>query len=745
MDSKKEKDQVYRMAFIFATILILMNAYYFGVEWLIRQHIASSAIGQISEAFAQASFMKSPYTLKWWALALIFFTFFSRSGSRVDMGWGTIIAWLVVGCVLYFMPLIRPGLYVVTTLFGYSLVCFFLSMLVRKFSTFRDIDNDMFETFQQCEKLIPNDMSVNFPTIYRWKHRNHHGWVNVIQPQRGTLILGTPGSGKSFSLYHGFIEQMIRKHFSLVVYDFKMPDLAEVAYNYYLKYYPDMAKKGAVWHKGMKDSKGHPIPQFCVINFDDPRYSMRCNPIHPMYINDPADTTEIADIIMRNINPDSVEKEDFFSMSAKVLIDGMVLFLRVYKNGIYCDFPHLIELMACSYERVFELLDKFPEIRVKLTPFANALKGGAQEQLQGQIASAQIPLMRFASPALYWVLSGNDFTLDVNNPDAPKIMILGNNPDRQSIYSTTHALITSRNLREINHKGKIPCGLLLDEFPTIRIKDIDKVISTARSNKVCVVLGAQDKSQIVQDYGEKNAEVIFNTVGNILSGQVNGRTAKELSETFGREFRMQQSRTTGGENDTVNTSYHKQEILPQSQIEQLSPGTFFGKVADSNNQIIERKLFCGAIQVDMQAWNELKSNWKKIPRINTTSFGDMAVRGEVLGLDASGNVVDKDAPERNLKMAINNEIIREDQARKAMDETYNVRRFTRLEEAVETEYRRICSDKSLKQAKLEKIIAEREQEEVDRVLKKNYEKIKQDIVQIFADLNVPMDPPKKRA
>lgn len=744
MDSKKEKDQVYRMLFISATALICLNIYYFGIDYLLRERITSTILANLSASFATAQFMRSPYTIKWWVIALVFCTFYARSGGKVDTPWRTLIIGAVIGLVLFFMPFFGPGLYIFTTGVGYLLICYFFAMIVRKLSSFKKADNDLFETFEQCEELITNDMSVNFPTIYRWKHRKHHGWINVIQPQRGTMILGTPGSGKSFSLYHGFIEQMIRKGFTLCIYDFKLPDLSEVAYNFYLKTYPEVIKDGkSQWYPGMKDSNGRLIPQFCVINFDDPRYSMRCNPIHPMYINDPADTTEIADIIMRNINPGSMEKEDFFSMSAKVFIDGMVWFLRVHKDGIYCDFPHLIELMACPYERVFELLDKYPEIKVKLTPFTNALKGGAQEQLQGQIASAQIPLMRFASPALYWVLSGNDCTLDINNPAAPKILCLGNNPDRQSIYGTTHALYTSRIFKTINHKGKLPCGVLLDEFPTVKVNGIDNVIATARSNKVCVVLGAQDKSQIIRDYGDKNAEVVFNTVGNILSGQVNGRTAKELSDTFGREFREQQSKTTGGENDTINTSFQKQEVLPQSQIEQLSPGTFFGKVADANDQVIKRKLFCASVQVDMDNWKKLKKDWKKLPRFNTSSFNETTVR-DALGVAADGTVTDAARMEKALKFEINNEIVKEDTARKAVDETYNVRRFSLLDQAVEKRYAELCSDPKKKRAKIDELIANREREEVDRVLKQNYDRIKDDIKQIFADLNVSMEGPSKK-
>jgi type IV secretory pathway TraG/TraD family ATPase VirD4 len=278
------------------------------------------------------------------------------------------------------------------------------------------------------------------------------------------MVLGTPGSGKSFSVYGPFIEQMIAKGYSMFIYDYKFPDLTEIVYNEFR----DNIRKYDV------------VPEFCVINFNDPTRSLRCNPLNPKYITDPADTTEIAELVMLNVNKAAVEKEDFFTLSAKVYLDALIWFLKLYEDGRYCTFPHVIELMAQDYKKVFSILSRYPELEAKIKPFSNALEGGAQDQLQGQIASAQIPLNKFVSPSLYWVLTGDDFTLDVNDPKHPKILCVGNDPDRQAIYGTTLALFTSRMFKLINHKGKLKCGVLLDELPTIFLKGLDNLIATAR-------------------------------------------------------------------------------------------------------------------------------------------------------------------------------------------------------------------------------------------------------------------------
>jgi hypothetical protein len=236
-------------------------------------------------------------------------------------------------------------------------------------------------------------------------------------------------------------------------------------------------------------------------------------------------------------------------------------------------------------------------------------------------------LNKFVSPSLYWVLTGDDFTLDINDPKHPKILCVGNDPDRQAIYGTTLALFTSRMFKLINHKFKRMCGVLLDELPTIFLKGLDNLIATARSNLVAIVLGAQDKSQLKRDYGEKESEVIFNTVGNIFSGQVNGKTAEELSKSFGKEFRKRESQTRGIEQDSVNISFQHEELLPLSTIETLSQGVFFGKVADNNDMKIKEKFFCGEIIRDLKQLKKKRKRWRQLPRL--TDFGEDQVKQAV--------------------------------------------------------------------------------------------------------------------
>lgn len=602
--------------------------------------------------------LKEPLEVKGIIYILIGCSAAIRTGKKnVKESWGRILVETGVGALVFFINPSNGIVFTITTLAGFLLSVDALSKIFRRLKD-KAVEPDDEEGFEQNDKLINTADSVNIPYVWIWKGRRHNGWINCINPFRASMVLGSPGSGKSFAIYNAFIEQQIRKGYTMFVYDYKFPDLTErviteVAYQ---------ARHENLW----KDMKVK--PHLYIINFDDPLKSNRCNPIHHSYITDPADTTEIADLVFKNINKGSDGKGfDFFNESAKVYLDALVWWLANYdpdavygdpddptlvtgsttnyvNRGKYCTFPHVIELMAYNYKKTFQILQYTKGLEAKISPFASALEGGAMEQLQGQIASAQIPMGKFVSPALYWVMTGDDFTLDINNPEDPKIVCMGNNPDRQSIYGTTLALYTSRMFKLINHKHKLKSAVLLDEVPTVFIKGLDNLIATARSNKVAIVLGAQDKSQLRRDYGDKESEVIMTTVGNMFSGSVEGRTAEDLSKTFGKEYRRRVSVSKGEDSETQSVSYQLEDILPASRIVDMTQGTFCGWVKDNFGETIRRKKFYGAVTVDGKRNAALKAEEQGVPIITDLFGGDAPVapaqdreRLEKIHPDLAGN------------------------------------------------------------------------------------------------------------
>ena len=462
--------------------------------------------------------------------------------------------------------------------------------------------NDENESFMQETRLVENEYSINIPSLFYYRKKWNPGWINVVNPFRASIVLGTPGSGKSFAIVNNYIKQMIEKGFSMYIYDFKFDDLSVIAYNH-LRTHLHCYKVP---------------PKFYVINFDDPRRSHRCNPIDADFMTDISDAYESAYTIMLNLNKTWIQKQgDFFVESPIILLAAIIWYLKIYDEGRYCTFPHAIELLNKRYADLFTILTSYPSLENYLSPFMDAWKGGAQDQLQGQIASAKIPLSRMISPQLYWVMSGNDFTLDINNPDEPKVLCVGNNPDRQNIYSAALGLYNSRIVRLINQKGKLKSGIIIDEVPTMYFRGLDNLIATARSNKVAVCLGFQDYTQLKRDYGDKEAAVVMNTVGNVFSGQVVGETAKTLSERFGKVLQKRESMSISPEQKSRSISTQLDSLIPPSKISNLSQGMFVGSVADNFGEKIEQKIFHAQIVVDTETVAKETAAYVPIPEITT--------------------------------------------------------------------------------------------------------------------------------
>ena len=527
--------------------------------------------------------------------------------------WPKIYAVLVAGCALFFLnwwllklPLphmANTAFYIFTLTAGYLALLMsglWMSRLYRH-NLMEDVFNMENESFMQETRLMENEYSVNLPTKFYYKKRWNNGFVNIVNIFRACMVIGTPGSGKSYAIVNSYIRQLIAKGFAIYIYDYKFDDLSTIAYNSLLKNMDKYEVK----------------PRFYVINFDDPHRSHRCNPINPEFMTDISDAYEASYTIMLNLNRTWIEKQgDFFVESPIILLAAIIWYLKIYKNGIYCTFPHAVELLNKPYSDLFTILTSYPELENYLSPFMDAWKGNAQDQLQGQIASAKIPLTRMISPQLYWVMTGNDFSLDINNPKEPKLLCMGNNPDRQNIYSAALGLYNSRIVKLINKKKQLKCAVIIDELPTIYFRGLDNLIATARSNKVGVLLGFQDFSQLTRDYGEKESKVIQNTVGNIFSGQVVGETAKTLSERFGKVLQQRQSVSINRQDVSTSINTQLDSLIPASKIANLSQGTFVGAVADNFDERIEQKIFHAEIVVDHTKISAEEKAYQKIPVIN---------------------------------------------------------------------------------------------------------------------------------
>lgn len=595
-------------------LFAVIHIYWYCYSCIIKWGINIGVVDRILLNFHTTAGLFS--NLLWTKLFCVVFLALSCLGTKgvknEKITWNQIYVCLFFGLVFFFLNwwiLVLPlpleanaGLYIFTLVIGYILLFLaglWMSRLLKN-TLMEDVFNTENESFMQETRLMENEYSVNLPTKFYYKKQWNDGWINIVNPFRATIVLGTPGSGKSYAVVNNYIKQHLSKAFSMYIYDYKFPDLSEIAYNSLLSNMDNYKVK----------------PKFYVINFDDPRKSHRCNPINPEFMTDISDAYEAAYTIMLNLNRTWIQKQgDFFVESPIILLASIIWYLKIYQHGKYCTFPHAIELLNKKYTDIFTILTSYPELENYLSPFLDAWEGGAQDQLQGQIASAKIPLSRMISPQLYWVMTGDDFTLDINNPVEPKILCVGNNPDRQNIYSAALGLYNSRIVKLINKKKQLKSSVIIDELPTMYFRGLDNLIATARSNKVAVCLGFQDYSQLIRDYGDKEAKVIQNTVGNIFSGQVVGDTAKNLSERFGKVLQKRQSMTINRQDTSTSISTQLDSLIPPSKISNLTQGMFVGAVSDNFDERIEQKIFHAQIVIDNDAVKTETDSYVPIPQV----------------------------------------------------------------------------------------------------------------------------------
>ena len=429
------------------------------------------------------------------------------------------------------------------------------------------------ESFEQSDKLINTEYSVNIPMSFYYKKKRHKGYINIVNPFRGTLLIGTPGSGKSFSVVNSFIRQLSMKGFTLCVYDFKFPDLGKIAYYYFKK----AKSKGVL----PQDSEFH------VINFTNVEYSRRVNPLRREYITVLADAVETAEALVEALEKGKGESsggaDKFFTQSAVNFLAAIIYFFSRYENGIYSDLPHVLAFLNRSYADIFHVLFSNKELVSLLSPFRTAYGNKAFDQLEGQIGTLKVQISRLATKESFWVFIEDPkrpVELKISNPDKPSYLIIANSPETQNINGALNALILNRLVRQINSKGNLPSSIIVDELPTLFFHKIANLMSTARSNKVAVLLGLQEIPQLKVNYGKTGADEICAVCGNVLSGSArNKETLDWLEKLFGKVKQVKENLSIDRNRTTVSINENMDFLIPASKIANLQTGDLVGQIA----------------------------------------------------------------------------------------------------------------------------------------------------------------------
>ncbi|WP_300601985.1 conjugal transfer protein MobC [Niabella sp.] len=559
--------------------------------------------------FSQFALFTHPIYIKAFSLGLLVVSLIGVKGKKDEkISRASIITSMVLGLLIYFISgllfyaVLPAGPltigYIFITSVGFLLFLTGGARLSRliKLQLNKDIFNELNETFPQEERLLENKYSINLPGLYKLKGKVCQMYLNLINCFRMVLIIGSPGAGKTFYLVREIILQCIRKKYCIVLYDFKYDDLTVIAYNACLKY-----------------KKFYSVePKFYIINFDDP--INRCNPLEPSTLLDVTDATESSRTILLGLNMEWIKKTgDFFVESPINFFTAIIWFLKKYKNGAYCTLPHAIELMQANYDDLFPVLSTEPEIEILINPFISAYMNRAMEQLEGQVASAKIALARLSSPLLYYVLSGNDFSLDVNNPKEPKIIALANNPEKTQVYGAVISLYINRLFRILPKKNRQHTAIIVDEASSLFANGIENFLAISRGYQLATFLAIQNVAQLRKSYGREQADVIFNLAGNIICGQSTGDTAKAVSEAIGKIVQERESVSINRTDTSVSRNTQLDYAVPASKIATMSAGEFAGVVADNPDQKIDRKAFHCTIVNDPDSINAEAATYKKLP------------------------------------------------------------------------------------------------------------------------------------
>lgn len=525
-------------------------------------------------------------------------------------------------CFLFFKEKGENGLewyniaYIILSIIGAILINSALDNISKRIKSnfMKDRFNIENESFEQSKDKVETEYSVNIPMKFFYNRKWHNGWLNICNCFRGTFVIGTPGSGKSFSVINSFIRQHSAKGFAEVVYDFKFPELAKIAYYNY-----------------QKNKQLGKIPnnfKFNVINFSDIEYSRRINPLKREYIEILADATETAEALYESLqkgDKGSGGNSDFFKTSAVNLLAASIYFWSRYENGKYSDLPHVLAFLNQEYDVLFKVLFSEPELKSLVSPFEAAYKSGAVDQLEGQMASLKVQLSRLATKESFWIFSGNDFNLKVSDKTDPSYLIIANNPKTQSMNSALNALIINRLTRLVNTKGNYPTSIIVDECPTLYFYQLATLLSTARSNKVSICLGLQELPQLEEQYGKATAKTITSIIGNTLSGQAKApETLDWLQKLFGKVKQVKEGVTIRRSETTINMNEQMDFVIPASKISSLQAGTLVGQVALDFGQEdnFPTAMYHCKTNLDLKKIKKEEEAYKELPKVYNFGTAD---------------------------------------------------------------------------------------------------------------------------
>ncbi len=626
MEESKEQQSLHRFLRFAIYLLVLLDIalFAFAGDLLDIEAFARNGGFVLLEKLARFKIYEHPFYAKLFTLmimALVSIGTLSRKSKDLEVKRAIGIPFslgIVLLCLsIWIYELMPPGgarwdhwykaAYVLFTLGGTLLLHLALDNVSKIISSKlgKDRWNIEGESFMQRTKPKQGRFVVNIPMLFYYRGKVRKGYVVLENVFRGTLLIGTPGSGKSFGVVMPVIRQFVALEFTMLIYDFKFPDLGKVAYYHYL-----LAKQAGK----CEDYDFH------VVNLTEPQKSRRLNPWRSEYLQSLADASETAEALVEAMKKGDASggSDQFFTQSAINFLASCIYFFSKHEGGRYSSFPHVLAFLNRSYEEIFTVLFSNPELESLLSPFMTAFKAKAFDQLEGQVGTLKVFISRLATKETFWVFSGDDFELKVSDPRNPSILVLANDPNTQSINSACYSVILNRITRLVNSRGNKPVGLIIDEAPTLYAHKIENLIAQARSNLTAVLIGLQELPQFHQQYGKETATTITSVVGNVLSGSVrNKETLDWLERIFGKVKQMSESLSIDRSKTSVSISERLEPLIPAGKIASLKAGEMVGMLAsdaveDYTGRYEPSAINC-RINLDVEAIKKEEAQYRELP------------------------------------------------------------------------------------------------------------------------------------
>lgn len=396
------------------------------------------------------------------------------------------------------------------------------------------------------------------------------GPLTISSAEQHIYVQGGSGAGKSDSILKPTIYQHVFTGNPALIYDFK----------------GNPVTLGKTVHTAFVHAKLEGIElksKLKFFNFADVTRSHRINMFSPNYLKDNADIQQTIATFLKNYSKEFREgKGDVWYKGAKAIWVALItrfqnddelrgkLSLPIINQLLLTNDKEALIAFICDDEKAME----------QLSSVADA-KDGNMKQFTGYITSANDMCSMLANKNTYWLLSEDEINLNINTKEDPIFLCIASDEAKDEVYNPLVATIIDIASRYFLQQNKLPTLFQLDEIYTLFLPNLAKQANVFRSNGVCLQIGNQLRSQLVDMYGEAKAKIVMGACGNTFFGQSSDSESSESLQKILSEVEVSTlSVSTSDSGQSFSDGTKRQKAVEIRDIAAQSTGMFSGKIAN---------------------------------------------------------------------------------------------------------------------------------------------------------------------